>query len=327
MSKYSYNFAVNGMHCDACAIAIPAILQQQIGVVNATADLNKRKALVEMDREITSSDLLTWNKELQDLGYSLIAGETQQQLLKYPGRYYIYAISLAVIVLLGLSIMMGQPWAQTIQADALSLPGAFLIGVVASISTCMATVGGVVLAVSSNTNHKWRTLLSFHSARLFSFFLLGGVLGLIGSWFTYTAFTNLILNLILGIGLGGYALSMLGLNLPWQGVFPKLNLVKHQHGGTLMSVIIGAATFFLPCGFTQSMQFAALGSANVITAAGTMLAFAIGTLPVLVGLSLIAKKFVMNKHAVWLIIAVGIILLGFAINNLIAAMRLAQAFI
>jgi len=49
------------------------------------------------------------------------------------------------------------------------------------------------------------------------------------------------------------------------------------------SVIMGALTFFLPCGFTQAMQLYAMSTGNPISGALTMGVFALGTAPGLLG--------------------------------------------
>jgi len=52
-----------------------------------------------------------------------------------------------------------------------------------------------------------------------------------------------------------------------------------------MPLVLGAATFFLPCGFTQSMQLYTLTTGSFLAGALTMFSFALGTLPVLALLS------------------------------------------
>jgi plastocyanin len=48
-------------------------------------------------------------------------------------------------------------------------------------------------------------------------------------------------------------------------------------------------TFFLPCGFTQSLQLVALASGSFMSGAFTMFTFALGTLPSLLGISAISS--------------------------------------
>jgi len=53
--------------------------------------------------------------------------------------------------------------------------------------------------------------------------------------------------------------------------------------------VLGAATFFLPCGFTQALQLYALSKGSFMTGALTMLVFSLGTLPALLSLSAISS--------------------------------------
>jgi len=50
---------------------------------------------------------------------------------------------------------------------------------------------------------------------------------------------------------------------------------------TLTPALLGVVTFFLPCGFTQSMQIYALSTGDFFSGALTMFVFALGTFPVL----------------------------------------------
>jgi len=53
--------------------------------------------------------------------------------------------------------------------------------------------------------------------------------------------------------------------------------------------LLGASTFFFPCGFTQALQLYVLSQASAATGALTMLIFALGTLPALLSLSVITS--------------------------------------
>lgn len=167
----------------------------------------------------------------------------------------------------------------------------FIVGLIASVSTCMAVVGGLVLSMSSSFakgGDAVRPQILFHIGRLVSFFILGGVIGALGSVFQFGVSATLALGLLVGI-----VLLILGINLldifPWMKRFtPSLPafLGKHVHGlknanHVLTPVLVGIATFFLPCGFTQSMQLYALTTGSFWTGALTMFVFALGTLPVL----------------------------------------------
>jgi sulfite exporter TauE/SafE len=81
--------------------------------------------------------------------------------------------------------------------------------------------------------------------------------------------------------------------------------------------IVGIATFFLPCGFTQSMQIYTLSTGNYWAGSLTMLFFALGTLPVLLILSFGSFSFVGKKGSGIFYKTAGLIVIFFGIYDLI----------
>lgn len=55
-------------------------------------------------------------------------------------------------------------------------------------------------------------------------------------------------------------------------------------------MLLGAMTFFLPCGFTQSMQLYALTLQDPLRSGLVMAVFAVGTMPVLLGIGGVASS-------------------------------------
>jgi sulfite exporter TauE/SafE len=206
---------------------------------------------------------------------------------------------------------------------------AFLIGVIASLSTCMAVVGGLVLSLSATfakEGDKIRPQLLFHIGRISSFFVLGGVIGVVGSAFRLGTLGTFALGLLIGV-----VMLILGINLldvfPWmkrlQPSMPKvlsqkaLNISKFTHA--LTPVLVGIATFFLPCGFTQSMQIYALGTGSFLKGALTMLAFALGTFPVLALVSFSSFSMKDDSRAGVFFKSAGLIVMMFAVFNILTS--------
>ena len=150
----------------------------------------------------------------------------------------------------------------------------------------MAVVGGLVLSMSATfakEGDKVKPQVLFHSGRIISFFIFGGIIGMLGSAFTLNTSATFIMGLIIAI-----VMFVLGINLldvfPWakklQPSMPKflskhaLNVSKFNH--TLTPLLVGVATFFLPCGFTQSMQIVTLSTGNFLIGGFTMLAIVTG---------------------------------------------------
>ena len=97
-----------------------------------------------------------------------------------------------------------------------------------------------------------------------------------------------------------------------------LNVTKINH--TLTPALVGIATFFLPCGFTQSMQFYTLGTGSFLTGGLTMLVFALGTLPVLAMISFSSFSIKNSSKSGIFFKSAGLIVILFGIFNIINAL-------
>jgi sulfite exporter TauE/SafE len=82
-------------------------------------------------------------------------------------------------------------------------------------------------------------------------------------------------------------------------------------------MLVGIATFFLPCGFTQSMQIYTLSTGSFWGGAMTMFAFALGTLPILALVSFSSFSIKDNKNSGIFFKTAGLIIILFAIINII----------
>lgn len=189
-------------------------------------------------------------------------------------------------------------------SGALSMGGIFLIGLVAGTSSCLAVTGGLLLALAAKHNElhraetpaqKFKPLLHFNVGRLISYFVLGGLVGMLGQSITLTTRMTGYMNVLVAVVMLYLALSILGI-IP-KGSFPikppkKVSrwiagLSESNHPAA--PLLLGALTFFLPCGFTQSLQLAALASGDFTTGAAIMFVFAVGTLPALLGISAVSS--------------------------------------
>ncbi|OHA85465.1 MAG: hypothetical protein A2481_00935 [Candidatus Yonathbacteria bacterium RIFOXYC2_FULL_47_9] len=204
---------------------------------------------------------------------------------------------------------------------------AFVIGIVASLSTCMAVVGGLLLSMSATfakEGDKIKPQLMFHAGRIVSFFLLGGVIGAVGTAFTLSTSATFILGLVIGV-----VMLVLGLNLldvfPWakklQLSMPK-SIAKRAHGvsklnHTLTPILVGVATFFLPCGFTQSMQLYTLTTGSFSEGGLTMLSYALGTFPVLALISFSSFSIQSSSKAGIFFKTAGLVVIMFALFNIL----------
>ena len=100
-----------------------------------------------------------------------------------------------------------------------------IIGLIASVSSCLAIVGGLVLSLSAKISQDnvsdTKTFVLFHIGRLVSFAILGGILGSAGIAFG----VNFTVTSILGI-VASLVMLILGLNL--MGIFAKNKVTLHS---------------------------------------------------------------------------------------------------
>lgn len=214
-----------------------------------------------------------------------------------------------------------------VNAGSVTYGTTFVIGIIASLSTCMAVVGGLVLSMSATfakEGDRVKPQLMFHVGRIVAFFVLGGVIGAIGSAFTLSTTLTFVLSLVIGI-----VMLILGINLldtfDWvkklQPSMPKF-IGRHAHGvakfnHTLTPLLIGVATFFLPCGFTQSMQLYTLSTGTFLKGGLTMFTFALGTLPVLALVSFSSFSIKNSSKSGIFFKSAGLVVIMFALFNLI----------
>jgi sulfite exporter TauE/SafE len=209
---------------------------------------------------------------------------------------------------------------------------AALIGVIASLSSCMAVVGGLLLSLSASfakSGDRAKPQILFHVGRLIAFFILGGVIGALGAAFTLSTTATIVLGVLIGL-----VMLLLGVNLldilpgmkKFQPAMPQFiarrarGLTRLNH--TLMPFVVGAATFFLPCGFTQSMQLYTLSTGNFWQGGLTMLVFALGTLPVLALVSFSSFGFEKRSRAGVFFKTAGLVVIMFALLNLYTSLRI-----
>ena len=328
--QQTYKFYVSGLHCNACVLLIEDKLKDYVGVSSIKADLQQREVLVSGEFNVEV------NKLAQDLtelikkdGYTLSVEKPNHDR---QWREFYYALPLATMLIIGFLFLQKMGLVNLIGGNNVNYSTALIIGLIASVSTCLAVVGGLVLSLSANyakSGQALRPQMMFHLGRLFTFFILGGVIGAIGSALHLNLTSNLIVSILVAL-----VMLILGINLldifhhtkKWQVAMPSAiskHTLKYEATNFFGPFLIGALTFFLPCGFTQSMQIYTLSTGSFFTGGLTMLVFALGTLPVLAILSF--SSFSIN-HKPWrgtFFKTAGLVVIALAVFNLINALVVA----
>lgn len=317
-------FNVDGMHCAACELLIEDELSKVNGVKNIKAKLDEGKVYLEADHNVSAEEL---SKLVEEHGYKIT---NEKQTKQINSKELLIGFGIATVFFALFLILQRAGIINLASTDGqITYPFVFLVGFIASLSTCMAVVGGLVLSLSSKyaKENQAKSMIAFHISRVIGFFILGGLIGLIGSAFVLTPTLSFILNLILFVVMMIMAVNLLEilpitnkLQLRMPKFIGKKALQIKDTNNFLSPVLLGIATFFLPCGFTQSMQLYSLTTGSFLTGALAMLVFALGTLPVLGLISFASTKFSKSIQSSLFFKTSGFIIIFFAIFNFLAAL-------
>lgn len=326
---------ITGMHCKSCEIMLEKHIRR---VPNVRAvSVHHKTGLAEISYEGDRPDEAELAQAIKAAGYSLggsSAASGRSCVSRDPMDYAELAAS-ATIVLLIYAVASRMGWLDLAVAAGgkPSLGTVFLIGLTAGVSSCMALVGGLVLGLAAEHAklhpaatgmQNFRPHLYFNAGRVVSYALLGGIAGWVGSMIAPSPVLLAALTILVGI-------LMLVLGLSLVGIFPRLGsgiafmpkrLTKlfglhadgneYSHAGALL---LGAATFFIPCGFTQAMQLYAVSTGSFVSGFSIMLAFALGTLPMLLGVGWLSSYLKGTLGRYFFRIA-GVAVLVFALVNI-----------
>lgn len=325
MTTKTYTFHVSGTHCPSCKIFIEDTLNEQIGIKSTQVDLKRETVSFETDLDDSQyklAEVLT--EKIKHNGYEL---SVEKKVRENKNGGVIWKALPIGLAFLALFFFIQKSGILNFGLGGTVTPvTSFIIGLIASVSSCLAVVGGLVLSLSATVSQDKvsdvRPMVLFHVGRLLSFALLGGALGTLGSAigvsFTFTAILGIIASVVmilLGLNLVG-VLERAHITLP-ASTFRFFQNVEHK---TAAPFVIGAGTFFLPCGFTQAMQVVALSSGSFFSGLLIMTTFALGTLPMLALLSFGSASFAGSRHAPLFFTTAGVVVVGLGAFTLLAGL-------
>lgn len=326
MNKKKY--FVEGMHCPSCELYIETQFKDIKGIKSIKADNKTQTVVLEIEDSLDTEKIIAdINKNMKGSGYNI---KTKLEKKKVNSNSLSIAFVISILLLVTFLGIQELTIGESLFSKELSYPVIFLLGVLASFSSCMAVVGSLVLSMSSmyaKENIGFKPMILFHAARIVGFFLLGGILGLLGSLFILSKSIEILIGVFLFL-----VMLILGLNLlDISSIFKKFELtvpkslsqkifLKSNISKTLTPILFGIGTFFLPCGFTQAMQLNAVISGDFVQGALTMLLFALGTLPVLLLISFGSKRITESTNSDLFLKVSGFLVIFFAIYNLLGTL-------
>jgi sulfite exporter TauE/SafE/plastocyanin domain-containing protein/copper chaperone CopZ len=327
---------IHGMHCASCEVLIERKFKKVSGVekVHVSHHNGKAELFCSADPDIHELD-----SAVKGDGYRVSHWKDHHQVThpethKNTWKDYFQMGGIFLCVVSVYYILRQFDLLPTIAiSEHMSYGVVFLIGLFAAVSTCIAVVGGLLLAVAEKFNEshpelsgiqKFRPHIYFNAGRIAGYTGFGAAVGGLGSVLTLSPQVNGYLTIVVSI-----VMLLLGFQLlhlfPWLRRFsPKMpKFIGHKiHDLSAKDskgapFTLGALTFFLPCGFTQALQLYVLASGDWKVGALTMLVFSLGTLPALVSLSAITSfaRGALQRHFLKFSGVLVVLLATFNINN------------
>jgi len=338
-------FHIKGMHCVSCEKLLDDEFRRVPGVKDVRVDRLKNTG--EVDYEGTEMDFSEIQKVAKKFGYEASEEKEEENSASVNKasmrnwKDWIKAAVIVAVILLAFRIFQNTGLIDRIdlQSEEMGYGLAFLVGLVASVSSCLVIVGAVVIAFGEKYKSSGKSFYAgavepnilFHAGRLATFFVLGGILGLIGGELNVSGNFVSVFTILIAVVMGWLGLNILGIvpNISDLGVhMPKgltkkwSNLKFSEHKAA--PFLLGGLSFFLPCGFTQSMQIFALTSGSFWIGGMTLFIFALGTLPSLLILGVTASWTRSSKMIIFQKVA-GMLVVLFAFFTLQSGLALRGA--
>lgn len=319
---------IRGMHCASCELLVGEELKKIHGLSSVYVSQKRALAIIKYPETalVNDEDII---RAVQEAGYEVGKKGKLQWISRNPADYKDLASAAGIFFIIYLLVRWFNLFDLGFNASNSGVAVALLVGLVAGISTCMALIGGLVLGLAARhaeqhpeatSLQKFRPHIFFNIGRILGFAVLGGFIGLIGQAFKPSINLLGFLTVLIGGVMIFFGLKLIeifpalrdkNITLP-SGIARFFGLHKevkeYSHNGAM---VVGALTFFLPCGFTQAMQLYAVSTGSFWQGMIIMGLFAVGTAPGLLGIGGLTSVFKGRKARIFFMTAgLTVILLG-----------------
>ncbi len=207
---------------------------------------------------------------------------------------------------------------------------------------CVAMCGGVASTLAARpalrkgeARPRWRVVLAFQAGRVLTYAALGALAGgALGAAMDAApvAAARGALRVLAGVMMLGIGLHLSGV---WRGfavierigtpVWRRLAPVARRLlpvRGAGEALALGALWGWVPCGMVYTALVLAAASGSAPAGAATMLAFGVGTVPALAGVSMLASRLsrgVVGRRRGWMRRAAGVVVATFGVMSVVLA--------
>ncbi len=304
---------IKWMHCISCEIVLEKELKD-ISWANLII-IDHKKWIMEVDFKKKSA----YNKLVNviEKAWFTVIEKWEKKNNNIDSNMLLNIIAIFVVIILFLFTKLFNLYSFLPDISTLSYSSAFLVWIIASISTCLAITGWIIIWFSRYIDSSKSTLrhikvqIWFQIWRIVWFFLLWWLLWYIWEVFSFSLSINWVITFLVWFILLYMWLNILKI-LPSLSRFwiymPKSFVSKIEIlWKPKFAPIVWALTFFLPCWFTQTMQLLAVSSSSFWIGWFVMLFFALWTAPVLFSVWVWSsyfkdKNFIILNKVIWVIV-------------------------
>ncbi|MDR2657297.1 MAG: sulfite exporter TauE/SafE family protein [Oscillospiraceae bacterium] len=318
---------IGGMTCVSCQNRIQRGLRAAPGISGATVSWNEGAADITYDPAVIS--VMAIAEIIEKLDYKVL----KDSGAKTPGverAVGIIVIIVALYMLLQHFGILNRLAPSQLAEGGMGYGMLLVIGILTSVH-CIAMCGGINLSqsmpkggVSTGWLDAFMPSALYNLGRVISYTFIGFILGFAGLLFGgggepgLPASVQGILKIIAGAFMVIMGINMLGLFPALRRFQPRMPRIfsrgiAERKPSVAGPLVVGLLNGLMPCGPLQSMQIVALASGSPIVGALSMLAFSLGTVPLMLGLggivSALGNRF---THKVMTVGAVLVVVLGLA---------------
>lgn len=278
MKTENLDIKIRGMICRTCTDEVTGELLRTNGVIKANVSYRKALASVSYDPDIVTPQEL--DRRIKALGYDTGERSLGERLL-----------DLGCAVLTLLLVWLLRLWGgASPEISGASFAAMLLVGLSTS-PHCLGMCGGILLSVCDRADTRARlgADLAYNVGRMLSYTALGAAFGALGTVLTYTLSMKSMLFTMLGLAVALLGLNMWGL-LPALPSFPGETAAACRLPEKLRRqapLIVGLLTGLMPCGAMYAAWLCAMSSGSAGSGAAVMLAFALGTVPLLLAFAML----------------------------------------
>lgn len=320
MSAKKTTWKVEGMMCPHCEETVRRAVSGLPGVSNAAASYRSGTLSANWEEDELPERRIA--AALEKEGYTLIgrAGAFDKRAAVN------FAASAAVLAALWLLMnstgLSDRLSAFPVAKAGMSLGALFIIGVMTSFH-CAAMCGGI--SIGTAAEGKSGAALEYNAGRVISYTVTGGIVGALGRAFCISTSAKGMMQLIAGGFMIIMALNLVGCFSFLRALSPRLPKgLNRIFAGRRSPLIIGLLNGLMPCGPLQGMQLYALSSGSWYMGALSMLCFALGTLPLMLGVGLLSGR-LNKKHTRYVQVFSAMLVAALGIGMLQSGAALAAA--